>query len=89
MTEITADQYLDFYQRTGTFPPSSSIKSSIPRQQIFLDYEIRSSWWAELIWFEWGQNLAASYFVWKVKRKYKRYLISRNILEQLKSKNIL
>jgi hypothetical protein len=82
MNELTASQYLDFYQRTGTLPPTP-LKSSIPRQQIFLDYEIRSSWWADLIWFEWGQNLAVRYFVWKVKRKYKKYLISRTNLKSI------
>ncbi len=56
----------------------------------FLDYEVRSSWWAGLIWWEWGQNLAASYFVWKTKRKFNRYLDSHldkaiaNLLKELK-----
>lgn len=43
----------------------------------FLDYEIRSSWWAEYVWWGWGQELTASYFAWKVKRKYARYIDSR------------
>lgn len=38
-----------------------------------LDYEIRSSWWACWIWWDWGQNLAGTYFAWKVNRKYKKY----------------
>ena len=45
--------------------------------QDFLDYEIRSSWWASLVWWKWGQDFAARYFAWKTKRKYNRYLDSR------------
>ena len=41
---------------------------------VILDYEVCSSWWASWIWFESGQNIAASYFAWKVKRKYGRYV---------------
>lgn len=43
----------------------------------FLDYEIRSSWWASWIGCEWGQRLAGKYFAWKVKRKYVRYKESK------------
>ncbi len=39
----------------------------------FVDYEIRSSWWPQWIWFNWGQELAARYFAWKTSRKYARY----------------
>ena len=31
----------------------------------YLNYEIRSSWWAPFIFWEWGQDLAGSYFLWK------------------------
>ena len=43
----------------------------------FLDYEIRSSWWASFIWWNWGRNLAGMWFAWKTKRKYSRYIDSR------------
>jgi hypothetical protein len=43
----------------------------------FLDYEIRSSWWASWIGFDYGQELAGKYFAWKAKRKYNRYLKSK------------
>jgi hypothetical protein len=39
----------------------------------FLDYEIRSSWWASWIGWNWLQELSGKYFAWKVKRKYARY----------------
>ena len=38
-----------------------------------LDYEIRSSWWAPWISYKWAQNLAASYYSYKVSRKFNRY----------------
>lgn len=38
-----------------------------------LDYEVKSSWWASFVFWGWGQELAASYFAWKVKAKYARY----------------
>lgn len=38
-----------------------------------LDYEVRASWWAGWIGFEWGQTLASRYFAWKVNRKFRRY----------------
>lgn len=51
---------------------------------LFIDYEIRSSWWASFIWWKWGQDLAGSYFASKVRRKYNRYLTSKMWHEQLK-----
>jgi hypothetical protein len=41
-----------------------------------LDYEIRSSWWACLISNPRLQDLAASYFAWKVRRKLRRYRLT-------------
>lgn len=39
-----------------------------------LDYEIRASaWWTSFVFWDWGQNCAASYFLWKAKRKFARY----------------
>ncbi len=54
--------------------------------EIFLDYEIRSSWWADLVWWKWGQKLTGSYFACKVKKKYKRYLNSKKQEKRLKEK---
>jgi hypothetical protein len=42
------------------------------------DYEIRSSWWAQWLSWHWAQNLAGSYFAWKVKRKHGRYYRSKS-----------
>lgn len=39
----------------------------------YLDYEIRSSWWASWVGIGWVQQLAGRYFAWKTKRKYVRY----------------
>lgn len=44
---------------------------------VFLDYEIRSSWWASWIGWDWGQKLAGKYFAWKTNRKYARYKRSK------------
>ncbi len=43
----------------------------------FLGYEIRSSWWASWISWNWGQELLGSYFAWKTRRKYARYKQSK------------
>lgn len=50
---------------------------------VLLDYEIRSSWWASLISWDWGQKLSAKYFAWKVKRKYVRYKQSKIWQQQI------
>lgn len=42
-----------------------------------LDYEVRSSWWAQYISWTLGQELSAKYFSWKVKMKYNRYKTSK------------
>jgi len=49
-----------------------------------LDYELRSSWWASFIFWSKGQELAGSYFAWKVKRKMKRYLYSKETERKFK-----
>ena len=41
---------------------------------VFLDYEIKSSWFASWVSCNYGKKLCAKYFVWKVKRKYSRYI---------------
>jgi hypothetical protein len=44
---------------------------------VFLDYEIRSSWWASWIGWNWGQELSGKYIAWKTSRKYARYKRSK------------
>jgi hypothetical protein len=51
----------------------------------FLDYEIKSSWWAGWIGWNWGQELSVKYFIWKTKRKYSRYLHSKFLEERIKN----
>lgn len=52
---------------------------------VFLDYEIRSSWWAPWIGWNWGQEIAAKYFAWKTSRKYARYKQSKMWEERVKN----
>jgi hypothetical protein len=56
---------------------------TIPLRMI-LDYEIRSSWWVGLVSWEWGQELSVKYFVWKTKRKYVRYKVTKLWEDKLK-----
>jgi hypothetical protein len=55
------------------------------RRKQFLDYEISASVWASLIWFDWGQALAAKWFAWKTSRKYNRYLSVLNFAQNRKA----
>ena len=51
-----------------------------------LDYEVKSSWWSGLIFWNWGRDLAGTYFANKVKRKYRRYTKSvehQNLIKNL------
>ena len=50
----------------------------------YLDYEIRSSWWACWIGWDWGQAIAGKYFAWKTKRKYARYKYSKRLEKLIK-----
>ena len=52
----------------------------------FLDYELRSSWWADLISIPWMQELSARYFVWKTTRKVERFLASKAMQRVLRDK---
>ena len=52
---------------------------------VFVDYEIRSSWWASWIGWNWGQELAAKYFAWKTSRKYARYKQSKMWEQRIKN----
>lgn len=42
--------------------------------EALLEYEIMSSWWAGLIGFPWFYWVVGTYFAWKTKRKYAKYL---------------
>lgn len=53
--------------------------------RFFLDYEIRSTWWASWIGWNWGQEISGRYFAWKVKRKYGRYLLSKEMEKRVKN----
>ncbi len=50
-----------------------------------LDYEVRSSWWASFVCWDWLASLAATYFVWKVGRKYGRYELSKTTAQRIES----
>lgn len=52
---------------------------------VFLDYEIRSSWWASWIGWNWGQELSGKYFAWKTSRKYARYKQSKMWEQRIKN----
>lgn len=52
-------------------------------QREILSYECYSSWWVELIGWEWGQNLASWYLARKVERKYRRYVYAIERAERL------
>lgn len=56
----------------------NSIQTPMLSISSILDYEVRSSWWASLVSNYYLQKLSGRYFAWKIKRKYNRYLISRN-----------
>jgi hypothetical protein len=52
---------------------------------VFLDYEIRSSWWASWIGWNWGQELSGKYFAWKTSIKYARYKQSKMWEQRIKN----
>ena len=79
---MTPAEIIDNYHQTGKL--LYEVKDDT--LQLLLDYEIRSSWWADLIWWKWGQELTGSYFAWKVKKKYNRYLIHKKEEEHLRNK---
>lgn len=39
-----------------------------------VEYELRGSWWASWVFWGWGQELTARYFVWKARKKHTRYV---------------
>ncbi len=44
-----------------------------------IEYETLSSWWSS--WVPFGTGLIASYFVWKARRKYKRYRYLKRLIK--------
>lgn len=50
-----------------------------------LEYEIKSSWWAKYISNNQLQELTASYFGWKTKRKFWRYQMTIAVGELIKN----
>lgn len=52
---------------------------------VFLDYEIRSSWLASWIGWNWGQELSGKYFACKTSRKYARYKQSKMWEQRIKN----
>lgn len=74
------------------FIPGTSQSHSMEYQRIIsmreaLDYEIRSSWWASWISWNWGRKLAGKYFAWKIKTGYNRYKESKEIEIFIKTKS--
>lgn len=57
--------------------------------QVYLDWEINNSWFAGYISNPWLQDKIASYYVWKVKRKYARYKRNYHIYLSMKIANDL
>lgn len=60
-------------------------KPALADSSFFLDYEIRSSWWASWIGWNWGQELSGKYFAWKTSRKYARYKQSKMWEQRIKN----
>lgn len=52
-------------------------------QQILLEYEIASTWWARYLHSEKLQRLASKYFARKVKRKFDRFLKSKKLSKKI------
>lgn len=50
--------------------------NSPPSLRALLEYEVKSSWWAGWLPSEAMQDAAATYYAWKVKRKYARFQAS-------------
>jgi hypothetical protein len=64
-------------ETTTSIPNSTNAFLADSSLSVFLDYEIRSSWWASWIGWDWGQELSGKYFAWKTSRKYARYKRSK------------
>lgn len=51
---------------------------TLEEQDLLVNYEVRGSFWAQYLYFEWMQYIAGKYFAWKIRRKYRR--MKRSIL---------
>lgn len=58
------------------------VQRKLTREEI-LDYEVKASWWAARVNNRYLQELAGSYFAWKINRKYNHYLIAFDAQEWL------
>lgn len=81
-TEQQIKEDLEFYDYCKQSRISDVSGSSL---SVFLDYEIRSSWWASWIGWDWGQELSGRYFAWKASRKYARYKQSKMWEQRIKN----
>ena len=62
------------------------MKQQLISRKDILAYEVHSSWWAGLAGLTGLRELAASWFAWKVRRKYRRYEASlRESVQQYSS----
>ncbi len=69
-------------KENGNFAKPMLADSSL---HVFIEYEIRSSWWASWIGWDWGQELSGKYFAWKTSRKYARYKQSKALEQRIKN----
>ena len=48
-------------------------------------YEVAASWWASWVFIALMQEMTSSYFAWKVRRKWKRYVATLEMCERVKN----
>ena len=51
---------------------ASNLYGLTPQQ--ILKYELRASWWASWVCIGWMQSVVGSYFAWKVRCKWSRFV---------------
>jgi len=76
------NEAMSIENENGNFAKPMLADSSL---SVFLDYEIRSSWWASWIGWNWGRELSGKYFAWKTIRKYARYKKSKMWEQRIKN----
>ncbi len=81
---MRALEVLDRRTRKGSKVKMGMLKQITINQAV--RYEIASSWWAWLVPTQTLQNLASKYFVWKTRRKYKAYMKSFDLIEEMNRK---
>lgn len=84
-TTITVDRLPSSFRPGDLVFDERAFKKSTA--QLLLDYEIASSWWAPLVGNSWLQDRVASYFAWKVRRKYRRYRVFAAIAQVVEPKD--